>query len=158
MLQQHTIPERSRKYESYITKYEAENSSSSTHEYPMVIPYFGKDSRRFVDKFSKIIGNQLNVKFIPIYKSFKVKSYFQLKSKTPVALCSNVVYHFTCSCDTNKTYIGMSSRHLSTRVQEHLNFNSNQKSSIKDHIMSCNICSNKKNWLGFIQNNSKMPF
>ena len=58
-----------------------------------------------------------------------------------------VVYHFTCSCDTNKTYIGMSSRHLSTRVQEHLNFNSNQKSSIKDHIMSCNICSNKKTGL-----------
>ena len=79
------------------------------------------------------------LQIIPIYKSFKVKSYFQLKSKTPVALCSNVVYHFTCSCDTNKTYIGMSSRHLSTRVQEHLNFNSNQKSSIKDHIMSCNF-------------------
>ena len=124
-----------------------QTSSSSTHEYPIVIPYFGKDSRRFVNKFSKIIRNQLNVKIIPIYKSFKVKSYFQLKSKTPVALCSNVVYHFTCSCDTNKTYIGMSSRHLSTRVQEHLNFNSNQKSSIKDHIMSCNICSNKKTGL-----------
>ena len=68
-----------------------QTSRSSTHEYPIVIPYFGKDSRRFVNKFSKIIRNQLNVKIIPIYKSFKVKSYFQLKSKTPVALCSNVV-------------------------------------------------------------------
>ena len=34
----------------------------------------------------------------------------------------------------------MSFRHLSIRVREHLNFSSNQKSSIKDHINSCNIC------------------
>ena len=39
-----------------------------------------------------------------------------------------------------RTYNGMSSRHLSTRVKEHLNFSINQKSSIKDHINSCNIC------------------
>ena len=118
--------------------------SKSTQKFPLVIPYFGKDSRRFVNNFAKIIKNQSDVKIIPIYKSFKVKSYFKLKFRTPVALCSNVVYHFTCLCDTNKTYIGMSFRHLSTRVQRHLNFNSNQKSSIEDYIMSCNICSNKK--------------
>ena len=53
---------------------------------------------------------------------FKVINYFQLKSKTPVALCSNVVDKFFCSCNTNKTFIGMSSRHLITRVREHLNF------------------------------------
>ena len=102
MLQQHTIPERSRKYESYfkangypnkffdklLQQFQSQNNSnqssvdteqtsrSSTHEYQIVIPYFGKDSRRFVNKFSKIIRNQQNVKIIPIYKSFKVKSYF----------------------------------------------------------------------------------
>ena len=53
-------------------------------------------------------------------------------------------YKFTCSCDTNLTYIGMSSRHLSTRVREHLNLNSKQKSSIKDHIAACNFCSKTK--------------
>ena len=77
-------------------------SSKATHEYPLVILYFGKDSRRFVVKFSIIIRNQLDVKIIPIYESLKVKSYFQLKSRTPVALCSNVVYHFKCSFDSNK--------------------------------------------------------
>ena len=30
-------------------------TSQSAHEYPIVVPYLGKDSRRFVNKFSKII-------------------------------------------------------------------------------------------------------
>ena len=38
----------------------------------------------------------------------------------------------------------MSSRHLNSRVREHLNFNSLTKSSIKDHIMSCDKCLNTK--------------
>ena len=103
-------------------------------------------SQRFVNQFSKIINKHLHqdVKIDPIFKSFKINSYFQLKSCTPLALCSNVVYKFTCSCDTNLTYIGMSSRHLSTRVREHLNLNSKQKSSIKDHIAACNFCSKTK--------------
>ena len=108
----------------------SDQNSVSDYEYPLLIPYLGKHSRRFANKFSKIIRNQLDVKINPVYKSFKVNSYFNLKSLTPLALCSNVVYQFRCSCDTNKTYIGMSSRHLSTRVQEHLNFTSLQKSSI----------------------------
>ena len=76
-----------------------------------------------------------NFKISSIYKTFKVVKYFQLKSKIPFAVCSNVVYEYLCSCDTNKTYIGMSSRHLITRVREHLNFKSLQISAIKDHIL-----------------------
>ena len=40
----------------------------------------------------------------------------------------------------NLTYYGMSTRHLITRVREHLDFNSIQRSAIKDHILSCDIC------------------
>ena len=43
----------------------------------------------------------------------------------------------------------MSSRHLITRVREHLNFNSLQNSAIKDHILLYRKCSN--NW--FNENN-----
>ena len=120
--------------------------SQSAHEFPISLPYLGKASQRFVNQFSKIINKQLHqdVKINPIFKSFKINSYFQLKSCTPLALCSNVVYKFTCSCDTNLTYIRMSSRHLSTRVREHLNLNSKQKSSIKDHIPACNFCQKRK--------------
>ena len=53
-----------------------QTSCESIHEYPLVISYFCKDSRRFVNKFSKIIWNQLDVKIFAIYKSFKVKSCF----------------------------------------------------------------------------------
>ena len=48
------------------------------------------------------------------------------------------------NCNTNKTYIDMSSRHLITRVREHLNFKSLQDSAIKDHILSCGKCSNNQ--------------
>ena len=52
------------------------------------------------------------------------------------------ILKFTCSCDTNLTYIGMSSRHLITRVKEHMNLVDSRKSAIEDHILSCPVCSN----------------
>ena len=42
------------------------------------------------------------------------------------------------------TYIGMSSKHLITRVREHLNFNSIQESAVKNYVLSCDFCSNVK--------------
>ena len=82
-------------------------------------------------RISALISNRFNPKVLLIFKIFKVKNYFLLKSRTPKALCSNVIYKFTGSCDTNMTYIGLSSRHLITRVREHLNFKSIHKSAIK---------------------------
>ena len=104
----------------------------------------GKESHHFANRLSALIKNKYNLKIPPIYKTFNLVNYFQLKSKTLVALCSNVVYKFLCLCDMNKTYIGMSSRHLITRVRGHLNFKSLQDSAIKDHILSCGKCSNNR--------------
>ena len=81
---------------------------------------------------------------LSIFKTFKVQNYFLLKSRTPKALCSNVIYKFTGSCDTNMTYIGMSCRHLITRVREHLNFKSSQESAVQNDILSCDSCSSVK--------------
>ena len=105
------------------------------------------ESRRFINNLTKIIKNKIDVKIVLLYKSFKIGRYFQLKSNTPLALCSNVVYKFTCSCDMNLTYYGMSTRHLITRVREHLDFNSIQRSAIKDHILFCGICSDVQHGL-----------
>ena len=110
-------------------------------KFPNTIPYLESESRRFIKNLTKIIKNKINVNIVPVYKSFKIGRYLQLKSNTPLALCSNVVYKFTCSCDMNLTYYGMSTRHLITRVREHLDFNSIQRSAIMDHILSCGICS-----------------
>ena len=41
-------------------------------------------------------------------------------------------------CDMNLTYYGMSTRHLITRVREHLDFNRKQF-----HILSCDVCSDE---------------
>ena len=106
----------------------------------ITILYLESESRRFINKLAKIIKNKINVNIVPVYKSFKIGRYFQLKSDTLLALCSNVVYKFTCSCDMNLTYYGMSTRHLITRVRKHLDFNSIQRFAIKDHILFCDIC------------------
>ena len=84
------------------------------------------------------------MKINPIYKTFKVSHYFQLKTRARPALCSNIVYQFSCACGSNLTYIGMSTSHLSTRVGEHLGFRLKTESSFKKHIKSCDICSNTK--------------
>ena len=63
---------------------------------------------------------------------------------SPHQVSTILVILINCSCDTNKTYISMSSRHLITRVQEHLNFKSLQDSAIKDHILLCEKCSNNR--------------
>ena len=47
----------------------------------------------------------------------------------------------------NLTYYGMSTRHLITRVREHLDFSSIQRSAIKNHILSCGICSDVQHGL-----------
>ena len=113
------------------------HSSSPDYVYNLNIPYFGHDSRRFLIKLKNIIKSKVKItlKINPIYKTFKVSHYFQLKTRVPPALCSNIVYQFSCSCDSNLTYIGMSTRHLSTRMGEHLGFQLKTESSVEEHIM-----------------------
>ena len=71
------------------------------------------------------------LKLVPLYKTMKVSNYFHLKSMTPLGLCSNVVYCYTCPCDTGLTYLGMSSRHLVTRAKEHVDLNHLERVQLK---------------------------
>ena len=105
------------------------------------IPYIGKPSHTFSKRISALIKNKFNVNMNIYFRSFKVSNYFQLKRSTPTELSSNVVYKFSCPCDTAISYIGYTTRHLITRAHEHLNLNSIAKSAIKDHIYSCSHCS-----------------
>ncbi len=80
---------------------------------------------------------------VPIFTSHKVKSHFSLKCRTPLSLCSNVVYKFQCLCDTNKSYIGVTSRPFCIRVDEHLNLTKRSgeaDSAINKHLDSCQKC------------------
>ena len=54
---------------------------------------------------------------------------------------SNVVYKYTCLCDTNLTYIGKTKRHLAVRSLEHLLYESEKpESEVKSHIRDCDVC------------------
>ena len=76
------------------------------------------------------------------YTTPKTGSYFQLKCSTPMHLISNALYRFTCSCDTNITYIGMTTRHLGIRIEEHLH--SKKDSAVQKHNNACQSCQNNK--------------
>ena len=54
---------------------------------------------------------------------------------------SNVVNKFNWSCDADLSYIGMTTRHLSVRVWEHLH--SKVRSAGAKHIDNCHVCKEK---------------
>ena len=75
------------------------------------------------------------------FKSFKTISYFNLKFPLPALFCSNVVYKYTCSWDKNTSYIGMTTRQLFVRIENHLSNNlSSSNSAIKSHRDQCKTC------------------
>jgi len=58
------------------------------------IPYFVSDSKQILKSLSAIIKCKFNAdtSIIPLYQSFKVSRYFQLKSCIPSFLCAKIVY------------------------------------------------------------------
>ena len=106
------------------------------------IPFLGKPSCQFYKNISRLILKVSNVNVMLIYGTFKVGDYFKLKYPISLLLVSDVVYRFTCPCNTDETYIGMSSRHLIIREREYLNLNNNnRKTVIKNHLQQCKSCS-----------------
>ena len=108
------------------------------------VPYFGKCSVDFARNISNVISHNFSVRVRVVYSTFKVKSYFSLKSFSPVYLSSNIVYCFDCVSDscTNK-YVGYTIRHFYERCEEHVNIKKSGKSEIKDHVKTCVSCKNR---------------
>ena len=75
------------------------------------------------------------------HQTFKIISYFSLEFSLPALFCSNVVYKYTCSCDKNTSSIGMTTRQLFVRIENHLSHNlSSSNSAIKSHRDQCKAC------------------
>ena len=105
------------------------------------IPYFGKPSHKLAKRLSALVKTKFQIDLSFYYTSFKTGSYFNLKCLTPHALLSNVVYKFRRSHDVTISYIGMTTRHLGIRANEHLNLQLNLKNTaVKDHILTCEKC------------------
>ena len=133
-------------YDRFLAKQIAPilNSSIDPDSNPwfmLKIPYIGYSSKLFAKRISKLYSETFGIDIKVVYTTCKIQNYFQLKSRTQKPLCSNVVYKFTCSCDMNLTYIGMTTRHLGKRVEEHLDFKQKDDSSaILDHLRNCHEC------------------
>ena len=107
------------------------------------IPYLGEASNKFAKQMISLFKSTYNVKLLPVFTSTKVGDYFSLKTATPFPYRSNVVYQFQCLRDAGCSYVGQSSRHLITRVNEHLSLhkpNERNQSEIKKHVYKCPIC------------------
>ena len=66
-----------------------------------------------------IVKADLDVKLV--LSTFKLRNMFSVKDSVPQGLRSRVVYKFS-SAGCNASYIGETTRHLCTRVREHLLF------------------------------------
>ena len=105
------------------------------------IPYLGKCSVDFAKNVSSCISRNFPVNVRTVYSTFKVKSYFNLKCFSPFYLSSNVVYYFECMSDScTDNYIGLTTRHLYERVEEHVAFAKKGPSEVKTHINTCLPC------------------
>ena len=109
------------------------------------VPFIGKSSVNFSRKISGLIKNKFKLDVNVLYDTCKIGSFFSLKSQTPKALLSNVVYQFKCKHDANLTYLGKTKRHLISRVTEHGNLDAGEKkTSIASHIVDCQTCKQNK--------------
>ena len=109
-------------FDKIFAYFEQKNSSlindsidDPDQRYIIKIPYVGKVSSEFKNKLKLLFLKDLKVDISPVFNSFKISSYFSLKSRSPSRLASNVVYKFSCLCDANLTYIGKTKRHLCVR-------------------------------------------
>ena len=108
-----------------------------------MIPYVGKPSLIFKKKMSEIVKEMYDVKLKCVFTSFKVKDYFSLKCRSSPFLASDVVYEFTCQCDTDKFYLGETDRHIGIWGGEHLDLEKKQVSAVGTHIQNCEGCFEK---------------
>ena len=59
--------------------------------------HLGKPSKSFFKNAHLLIESKLDIKITLIFKTTKICSYFNIKSRTRSYLKSNVVYKYTCS-------------------------------------------------------------
>ena len=102
------------------------------------LPFTGKYSSYTKKKLQNVLEKyckDISVKLV--FTTFKIGSMFSLKDSIPNDLKSNVVYKFSCaSC--NACYVGETTRHLATRIKEHLR--SDKNSHVYKHIHAFENC------------------
>ena len=102
------------------------------------LPYIGHistDVKRKINSFCKFYCKRLSIKII--LTPFKVADMFNVKDPIPKSLKSFVVYKFVCP-GCNACCIGEITRHLTTRIKEHLE--TDKMSHIFAHLVNNETC------------------
>ena len=85
------------------------------------LPFTGSHSLQIRTQITRLCNAaypHLNIRFV-FRSSTRISSFFPGKDKVPKFLKSSVVYLFKCRC-SSASYVGQTTRHLHTRVSEHL--------------------------------------
>ena len=99
------------------------------------IDHISTDVKRKIKRLRKFYYKSLNIKTVWI--PFETPDMFNVKNPIPKSLKSFVVYKFV-SLDCNTCYLGEATRHLSTRIKEHLE--TDKKSHIFAHLVNNETC------------------
>ena len=85
------------------------------------IPFYGNESFKIRKNLTELINkNYPQVKLSIIFTSGKrISHFFGFKDTVADTLRSSLIYKFQCS-RCNSTYVGKTTRHLGTRISEHL--------------------------------------
>lgn len=116
-----------------------QDSQDKKWRFVLKVPFVGPASYKFQNQMTALLKSTLDVDVRPVFTSFKTSTYFSLKCPTPFPYKSNVVYQFTCLSDQTVSYIGETTRHLKTRVNEHLKTHK-EKSQVWVHVQKCPTC------------------
>ena len=120
-----------------------EKTPSETPRY-YKLPYIGEYSNLVSRRINALIKRlcKKDTKIRIIFTPFKIGNCFSLKDRPLFSLKANVVYRFVCaSC--NASYVGETSRHLSVRINEHLN--TDKSSHIFKHLRANQACKDQCN-------------
>ena len=106
----------------------------------MRLVYVGGPSHKFGKRLGSLIRDKFSVDVKVGFSTFKVGSYFGLKSQIPVLFRSNIVYKFTCPRDEGTSYVGMTTTQWFVRIRQH--FDPYKKSAVFSHLAQCRVCRN----------------
>ena len=110
------------------------NTTNITPRY-YKLPFIGRYSSVTQQRLNKIVNKYCKegVSIKLVFTPFKIGSLFSLKCAVPYDLKSYVVYKFSCA-GCNACYIGETTRHIATRIHEHLN--TDKTSQVYKHLHS----------------------
>ena len=85
------------------------------------LPFTGSHSLQIRNQITRLCNAaypHLNIRFV-FRSSTRISSFFPFKDKVPKLMRFGVVYLFKCRCSST-SYVGQTTRHLHTRISEHL--------------------------------------